>query len=149
MDSQRKRVTLRRDATRNVPGPHHSEPSRVMIFAQSAPATARQLRLAIEREMRLATQARLEAEKYRRETEARARSDAQRLLLDTRLSIKREISELELEASKQVKKLLVEIHMIRLAAQGEFEAQRQFTSAAKISALSSASHGENEPPPEE
>ncbi len=98
---------------------------------------AQRLLLGIQRELEMARQMRAEAEKYRRQAEARTRSDMQRLILDTRLSLKKEMTRLEAEASEQLKRLLYDIRMIRLAAQEELEAQRQFTRAAKISALSS------------
>lgn len=99
---------------------------------------AQRLRLNLQRELELARKMRAEAERYRLQTETRARSDAQRLILETRLSIKRKISKLEGESGEQIKKILVDLSLIRLAAQEELEAQRQFTRAARISALSSA-----------
>ncbi len=107
-------------------------------YVQDELTRAQRLRLNVQRELELAKKMRAEAERYQRQTETRARSEAQRLILETRLSIKREISELKSGSSEQIKKILVDLSMTRLAAQEELEAQRQFTRAAKISALSSA-----------
>ncbi len=109
----------------------------------------RRLRLSMQRELELAKQMRFEAEKYRLETETKARSEAQRLILENRLAIRKKISKLESETSEQLKKVFIDIRMIRLAAQEELEAQRQFTNAAKISALSLALHDETKQTSEE
>ena len=94
------------------------------------------LKLNLKRQLEQARQLKAEADQYRLATGMKARSEAQLLLLDARLAIKREISKLELEAFEEAKKLLVDIRLIRLAAQQELEAQRQFTNAARINALS-------------
>ncbi len=148
MDNEKSNVSLaRRNAEKGKSGLHRPDGSpkpagrlsvqRTGDCVQDELARVQSLRLNLQRELALARKIRAEAERYQLQTETRARSEAQRLALETRLSIKREISKLENESGEQIKKVLVDLRMIRLAAQEELEAQRQFTRAARISALTS------------
>ncbi|MDO8567887.1 MAG: hypothetical protein Q7R57_04145 [Dehalococcoidales bacterium] len=133
----RKSATVRQSTRRPVVNTLGTTKAASGLNRPSAQAISSQLLLSLERELKLARQIRAEAEQYRLQTGLRARSEAQQLMLDTRLSLKKEISRLESETSEQISKLLAAIRIIHLAAREELEAQRQFTSAAKINALSS------------
>ncbi|MDD4860280.1 MAG: hypothetical protein PHR56_08805 [Dehalococcoidales bacterium] len=94
------------------------------------------IRHAAQRELELARQTRLAAERYQQETETRARSQAQLLILQARLDTQKEIAGLKQKASEEIQKVLADIRMIRITAQEELETQRKFTNAARIQALS-------------
>lgn len=137
-----------------------------MAKLRAAKAEVHKILLNAQRELELAKQIRANAEKYRQESEIKARSQAQLLILQTRLVTRKEIQELhrrfgnevqniladirmiritaqeELETQRKLQdeeqKILADIRMTRITAQEEFEAQRKFTDAARISALSLA-----------
>ena len=94
------------------------------------------IRVGVTRELELAKQMRIEAERYLRETETRARSEAQSLILKARLATKKEIEKLVRDSNKEIQKALADIRVIRVTAQEELKAQRKFTDAAQINALS-------------
>jgi hypothetical protein len=92
----------------------------------------------MQRELGIARQIRTEAERYQRETETKARSQAQILILQARLATKKEIAELKRNIKEEIQRALTDIRMIRITAQEELGAQRKFTDAARIRALSLA-----------
>jgi len=96
------------------------------------------LRLGVQRELELVKQIRAEAERYRLEIGAKARSQSQLLMLQARLATRKELAELKRGVTEEIQKLLVDIRMLRIASQEELEAQRKFTNAARICALSYA-----------
>jgi len=106
---------------------------------RAARAEAQKLCLSARYELEWAKQARAAAEQYREETEARARSQAQQILLQTRLITRREIAELKRRASNEMKQLLsdVQAHLFRDAALAKREAQRKYDAAARIRSLPS------------
>ena len=81
---------------------------------------------------------RAEAQRYQQETETKARSQAQQLILRTRLASQKEIEELIRRSSDEIQKVLADIRVIRITAQEELATQRKFTDAARISNLSLA-----------
>jgi hypothetical protein len=89
---------------------------------------------------------RADAQKYQRETETKARSEAQQLILRTRLSTQRETEELIRKASEEIQKVLADIRVIRITAQEELAAQRKFTDAAKLCSMSLALQGNHDKP---
>jgi hypothetical protein len=97
-----------------------------------------QIKLNAQRELELARKMRDDAHRYQQESATRARSDAQQLILRTRLATQREIEELIRQASEEIQKVLADIRMIRIMAQEELAAQRKFTDAAKIRSMSMA-----------
>ena len=101
-----------------------------------ARAEVQRIRLSMQRELEMARQIRAKAERYQQETEAKARSQAQMLMLQARLATRKETAELNRKASEEIQKILADIRMIRITAQEELEAQRKFTNAARIRALS-------------
>ena len=104
---------------------------------RAASAEVHRIRLSAQRELQQVKQLRTEAERYRQQTETKARSDAQLLILQTRLAARKEIAELKRKISEEIQKVLADINMIRtIIAQDEGEAQRKFAVAAKIRALS-------------
>ena len=112
-----------------------------------AASAVRKIRLSAQQELELARRMRADAQKYQRETEPRARSEAQQLVLHARLSTQREIEELISKASEEIQKVLADIRVIRITAQEELAAQRKFTDAAKLCSMSLAlqsSHGKTE-----
>ncbi len=107
---------------------------------RAAKNEAQRLRLEVQRELGLVRQIRGEIERYQQETEAKTRSEANMLILQARLTIQKEmkeIAELKYKVNEQSMKLMADLRMTRIAAQEEFEAQRKFTSAARIKALTS------------
>ena len=105
---------------------------------QVAKAEVQRMRLSMQRELGIARQIRTEAERYQRETETKARSQAQILILQARLATKKEIAELKRNIKEEIQRALADIRMIRVTAQEELGAQRKFTDAARIRALSLA-----------
>jgi hypothetical protein len=105
---------------------------------REAAASVQQIRLSAQRELELAKQMRAEAQKYQQETATKARSQAQQLILHTRLASQKEIEELIRQASDEIQKVLADIRVIRITAQEELAAQRKFTDAARLCSLSLA-----------
>ena len=81
---------------------------------------------------------RADVQRYQMETATKARSEAQQLVLKTRLSTQREIEEMVRKASEEIQKVLADIRIIRITAQEELAAQRKLTGAAKLSTMSLA-----------
>lgn len=102
---------------------------------RTAAAVVQQIRLSAQRELELARKMRADAQKYQRETETIARSQAQQLLLRTRLTTQKEIEECIRNASAEIQKVLADIRVIRITAQEELAAQRKFTDAARLCSL--------------
>ncbi len=76
----------------------------------------------------------------------KARSEAQRLMLQTRLTIRKEVQEMIREAKEEVHKVLADIRVIRMTAQEELAAQKKFTDAARLRSFTlSLSRDEMEP----
>lgn len=103
-----------------------------------AAAAVQQIRVSAQRELELARQMRAEAQRYQQETETKARSQAQQLILHARLATQKEIEELIRQASTEIQKMLADIRVIRITAQEELAAQRKFTDAARLCSLSLA-----------
>ncbi len=99
-------------------------------------AEVQRIRLSAKRELDLARKVRIEAEKYQQDTEIKARSQAQLLILQARMATQKEIAGLKQKTSEEIQKVLADIRMIRITAQEELETQRKFTNAARIKALS-------------
>jgi hypothetical protein len=142
--------------------PHHKEPGGKMgkLLTPNSTATSpighdsdklredaasiHQIRLSAQRELELAKQLRVEAQRYKQDTEIKARSQAQQLLLRARLATQKEMKEFihkEIEvlvrkASAETHKMLADIRTVRITAQEELAALRKFTDAAKIYSLS-------------
>ena len=113
---------------------------------KAAGEAVHRIRLSAQQELGLARQLRAEAERYQQETETRARSQAQQLVLKARLETQKDIEELIRKASAEIQKVLADIRVIRITAQEELETQRKFTSVARIKALSLALQVEPEKP---
>ncbi|MFC2001997.1 hypothetical protein ACFLUZ_05820 [Chloroflexota bacterium] len=105
---------------------------------RAARIEVQRIRLSAQRELVLAQQMRVKADNYRQETETKARSQAHTLILQARLATKKEIAELKREVGDTVQRILADIRMLRITAQEELGAQRKFTDAARIRALSLA-----------
>jgi len=77
------------------------------------------IRLCIQRELKLAKKLRIDAEKYKKEVEARARSQASMLLLRARLATKKEIiTEFKHTANREIKE---EIEQFKRTASEEMQ----------------------------
>jgi hypothetical protein len=109
-----------------------------LISLREAASTVHQIKLSAQRELELARKMRDDARRYQQETATRARSDAQQLILKTRLATQRETEELIRQASEEIQKVLADIRMIRIMAQEELAAQRKFTDAARLRTMSLA-----------
>jgi len=99
-------------------------------------AEVERVRHMVMRELDIARRIRAEAERYRLETETKARSQAQLIVLQARLSTQKEIAELKRKTTAEIQKVLADIRMVRITAQEELEMQRKFTNAARIKSLS-------------
>jgi hypothetical protein len=117
-----------------------------LISLKEAAAAVHQIKLSAQRELELARKMRDDAQRYQQETATRARSDAQQLILRTRLATQRETEELIRQASEEIQKVLADIRMIRIMAQEELAAQRKFTDAARLRTMSMAIKDEYEKP---
>ena len=123
---------------------------------REAAASVHQIRLSAQRELELAKRLRAEAQRYQQETEIKARSQAQQLILRARLAtqketeefIRKEIEVLVRKASAETHKMLADIRTIRITAQEELAALRKFTDAARIYSLSMALQKETGEPEE-
>jgi SepF-like predicted cell division protein (DUF552 family) len=113
---------------------------------KDAAATVHQIKRSALQELELARRMREDARKYQQETATKARSEAQLLILKTRLATQRETEELVRQASEEIQKVLADIRMIRIMAQEELAAQRKFTDAARLHTMSLALRGESENP---
>jgi hypothetical protein len=113
---------------------------------KEAVSTVHQIKISAQRELELARKMRGDAHRYQQETATRARSDAQQLILHTRLATQRETEELIRQASEEIQKVLADIRMIRIMAQEELAAQRKFTDAARLRTMSMAIKEEYEKP---
>jgi hypothetical protein len=105
---------------------------------KEAASMVQQLRLNAQRELEMARKIRSDAQRYQQQAENKARSEAQQLILRTRLATQRDIEELIRKASDEIQKILADIRVIRISAQEELAAQRKFTDAAKLCSMSMA-----------
>ena len=62
----------------------------------------------------------------------KARSEAQKLMLHTRLTVRKETEALIRQANEEIQKVLADIRVIRITAQEELAAQKKFTDAARL-----------------
>ena len=127
---------------------------------RAAAVAIQKIRLSAQRELELARQTRTAAQRYMQEAEAKARSQAQQLMLRTRIAtretIQKEIEELvfkDLEepvhkALSEMQKMLADVRAIRITAQEELAAMKKFADAARIYSLSPI-HREYTEPQEE
>ena len=104
-----------------------------------AGAEVQRIKLNAQRELNIARRMRAEAERYLKETETNARSQAQMLILKARMETRKELAELKRVTTEEIQKLLVDIRMVRIMAQEELEVQRKITDAARIRNLSISS----------
>jgi hypothetical protein len=117
---------------------------------KAAAVAIQKIRLSAQRELELTKQIRAETQKYQQETEAKSHSEAEQLILQTRLAtrqvtqkeikelIRQEIEELIHKASAEIQKMLADIRTIRISAQEELATQRRLTDTARNYALPSA-----------
>jgi hypothetical protein len=105
---------------------------------KEAAAVVQRIRLSAQQELEMARKLRADALRYQQETATRVRSEAQQLMLKTRLATQREVEEMIRQASEEIQKVLADIRVIRITAQEELAAQRKFTDAAKLSNMSLA-----------
>ena len=109
-----------------------------LVKLREVAAVVQEIRLSAQHELEMIRKMRAEAQRYRQETETKARSQAQQLILRTRLATQREVEELIRNASAEIQKVLADIRVIRITAQEELGAQRKFTDAARLYSLSLA-----------
>lgn len=102
---------------------------------KEAARAVRQIRVCAQRELELARKMRADAQRYQRDTATKARSEAQQLVLRTRLATQRDVEELVRKASEEIQKVLADIRVIRITAQEELAAQRKFTDAARLTPM--------------
>jgi hypothetical protein len=103
---------------------------------REAAFSVQRIKASAQQELEQIRRMRAEAVRYQMETATKARSEANQLLLRTRLATQREVEELIRQASEEIQKMLADIRVIRITAQEELSAQRKFTDAAKINSLS-------------
>lgn len=95
-------------------------------------------------ELEMVKRIRVEVERCQQETEAKARSQAHMLILQARLATHKEIAKFKGTYGEQIQKILTDFRMIQITAQEDLEAQRRFTDAVKIRALSLACQEDTE-----
>lgn len=96
------------------------------------------IRTIAQQELNLIRRMKAEAIKYQQETAIKARSEAHRLVLHTRLATQREIEDMIRQVNEEIQKILADIRVIRITAQEELAAQRKFTDAAKLNSMSAS-----------
>ena len=107
-------------------------------------AELQRIQTEVRRELEMVKRIRVEAERCQQGIEAKAQSQAQMFLLQTRLATQKEIAGLKGTYGEQIQKMLADVRMIRITAQEELETQRKFTDAARIRALSFACQADTE-----
>lgn len=115
---------------------------------KEAALAVQRIRLSAQHELELSRKMRTDAQRYQQEVATKARSEAQQLVLRTRLATQREIEELIRQASDEIQKVLADIRVIRITAQEELAAQRKFTDAAKLCSMSLSIKEDYEKKPE-
>jgi len=115
---------------------------------RAAAAAVQRIRFSAQHELEVVRQMRAEAQRYQQVMATKARSQAQQLLLHTRLTTQKEIEELISKASAEIQKVLAEIRVLRITAQEELAAQKKFTDAARICSLSLSIQKEPKAPKE-
>ncbi len=105
-----------------------------------------QIRLSAQRELEIARKMRVDAQRYLQQTEMKARSEAQQLILQARLATQRHIKELLRQASEEIQKVLADVRVIRITAQEELAAQKKFTNAARLRSFTLALQEEDKEP---
>ena len=103
---------------------------------REAALSVQRIKISAQQELEQIKRMHAEALRYHQETATKARSEANQLILHTRLTTQREIEELIRQASEEIQKMLADIRVIRITAQEELAAQKKFTDAAKINSLS-------------
>ena len=104
--------------------------------ARAARAEVEKQLAMVHRELEQVRRLRVETEQYQKTAIVRANKEAQMLILNTRQAMRREIAALRQKFSAEVEKLVADIEALRVTAQHELTAQRKFTDAAKIRAIS-------------
>ena len=107
-----------------------------LTMLKAVRAKLQMILLSAHHELVRAKQIRAAAERYQQETETKARSQAQMLILQARLANRREIAELKRKSCDEIKTMMTDLRGLRQAAMAELEAQQKFTDAARIKALS-------------
>jgi hypothetical protein len=103
---------------------------------REAALSVQRIKASAQQELEQIRRMRADAVRYQMETATKARSEANQLVLRTRLATQREVEELIRQASEEIQKMLADIRVIRITAQEELSAQRKFTDAAKLNSLS-------------
>lgn len=137
-------IQVKKNPAPHFPGPGLTKDE--LTSLKEASAAVHQIKLSAQRELEQARKMRDDARRYQQETATRARSDAQQLILRTRLATQRETEELIRQASEEIQKVLADIRMIRIMAQEELAAQRKFTDAARLRSMSMAIQNGDEKP---
>lgn len=120
-----------------------------LASVREAAVAVKQIRLRAQRELELARQMRVEAQRYQQEMETKARSQVQQLILRTRLAargvVQKEISEVvhrDVEgiahnAVTEIHKMLADIRTIRITAQEELATLKKLIDAGRIYSITS------------
>jgi hypothetical protein len=103
---------------------------------RAAALSVERIKATAQQELEQIKRMRADAIRYQMETATRARSEANQLILHTRVATQHEIEELLRQATEKIQKMLADIRVIRITAQEELSAQRKFTDAAKLNSLS-------------
>ena len=107
-----------------------------LVRLRAAAVAIQHVRISAQHELAMAKQVRAEALKYQQETETKARSQAQQLILHARLATQKEIEELIAKAGAEIQKVLADIRALRITAQEELATQHKYTDAARILSMS-------------
>ena len=115
-----------------------------MTQLRAAAADIARLRAVAIRELEEVRKTRVETKQYQQQVITRAQSEAQRLILHTRLALKKEAEEVRRVTGEEMQRILSDMRILRVTAQEELWAQRAYSDAAKIKSM-----GKTSPPGKE
>jgi vacuolar-type H+-ATPase subunit H len=106
-----------------------------MSYSETAVAFKQVLAKA-KAELKLIQKMKEDTARYQQKVATQARSEAQQLILNARVTTHREIEAIIRQASKEIQQVLADIRITRITAQEELATQRRYIDAAKINSLS-------------
>lgn len=106
-----------------------------MSYSETAVALKQVLAKA-RAELKLIQQMKGETARYQQKVATQARSEAQQLILNARVTTHHEIEALVRQASQEIQQVLADIRITRITAQEELATLRRYSDAAKLNSLS-------------
>jgi SepF-like predicted cell division protein (DUF552 family) len=106
-----------------------------MSYSETAVAL-KQVFAKAKAELKLIQKMKEDTARYQQKVATQARSEAQQLILNARVTTHREIEAIIRQASEEIQQVLADIRITRITAQEELATQRRYIDAAKINSLS-------------